>query len=126
MSAEIGNQYARKYTKEEAIKEFMEAHEYAMLDKECLCIQDAFIHIGMPSSTFYNLCNEFDVLEAIRKDISCFVLSRINRMGLTHETNATMSIWRMKQLGETDKVETTNINKNFEMPPIRFIDDKNK
>ncbi len=109
MSAPKGNKYTQKYTEEEAIPIFERMAEFSQTE-DCLCIQDAFLHVGLPSSTFYHLVEKFDVLETIKKDIMANVIARVNRHGLKGEFNATASIWRMKQLGEIDSKEVKNTN----------------
>lgn len=109
MSAEKGNKYAQMYTEEEALSMFEQMFEYSKTDN-CLCVQDAFLHVGMPSSTFYYLISVRKELEDIKKDIDASVISKINRGGLKGDFNPTASIWRMKQLGERDKTEVTQTN----------------
>lgn len=84
---------------------FIAALEYAE-NQDCLSLQEAIKHIEMPSSTFYDLADQFEVLERIKKDILNAVLIRINRGSLTGGYNPTAGIWRMKQLGEVEKSET--------------------
>lgn len=112
MPAPVGNQYTRKYTLEEALPLFEKAREYARINDDCLCVQDAVKEANIPSRTFYDLCDQFDVLQDIKRDINDFVISRVNRGALKGDYNATAGIWRMKQLGEKDKheVEQTNID----------------
>lgn len=115
MAAEENNTYAQKYNLEEALPLFKKMLEYSY-SEDCLCVQDAFLHIKMPSSTFHYLINKYKVLEDIKKDINANVISRVNKAGLKGDFNPTISIWRMKQLGEADKVEVKNTNINM-IPP---------
>lgn len=117
MPAPKGNKYAQVYTFEEAFEKFKEMLEYSATD-DCLCVQDAFLHVKMPSSTFYYLTESYKELEDIKKDIDANVISKINRKALKGEFQPTASIWRMKQLGEKDKTEVENKNYNHEIKPI--------
>ena len=98
-----GNRDAEKWSLEKAEELFNKAYEYALTNKDCLCVEDAIYQSGIPFSTFYNLSKKSTVLEDIKKDINRAILRRINKKGLNGEFNATMSIWRLKQLGEQDK-----------------------
>ena len=110
MPAPEGNQYGRKYSKEEAIELFENALYYAINSDDCLCVQDAVAESGIAHTTFYDLCKQFKELNDIKKNINENVIRRINRGGLKGDFNPTASIWRMKQLGETDKTEVTQTN----------------
>lgn len=109
MPAPEGNKYTQKYTEEDAIPIFERMAEFSKTE-DCLCIQDAFLHVDLPSSTFYYLVDKYEVLESIKRDIMANVISRVNRNGLKGNFNATASIWRMKQLGEVDSREVTQTN----------------
>lgn len=109
MAAEQNNTYAQKYSLDEALPLFLEMLEYSLSD-ECLCVQDAFLHIKMPSSTFHYLIDKYKVLEDIKKDINANVISKVNKGALKGDFQPTASIWRMKQLGERDKTEVTQTN----------------
>lgn len=109
MAAEQNNKYAQKYSLEEAMPLFLEMLEYSLTD-DCLCVQDAFLHIKMPSSTFHYLIDKYKVLEDIKKDINANVISKVNKGALKGDFQPTASIWRMKQLGERDKTEVTQTN----------------
>ena len=75
-------------------------------------MQDAVIHSGMPSRTFYYLADKHEVLQHIKKDINDVIIAKINRGALKGEFNATASIWRQKQLGEKDQQYTENTTKS--------------
>ena len=98
-----GNRDAEKWSLEKAEELFNKAYEYALTNKDCLCVEDAIYHSGMPYSTFYDLAKKNAVLENIKKDIARAILRRINKKGLQGDFNPAMSIWRLKQLGEQDK-----------------------
>jgi hypothetical protein len=110
------NKYAQKWDEESKINAFIEALEYAESNKECLSLEDAINHCNMPYSTYYSFANSDKVLEAIKKDTQKAVNRRINRGVLIENMNPTGAIWRMKQLGEKDRQEITNLN--HEMQPL--------
>jgi len=119
-----GNRDAEKWSLEKAEELFNKAYEYALINKDCLCVEDAIYHSGIPFSTFYNLSKKSTVLEDIKKDINRAILRRINKKGLNGEFNATMSIWRLKQLGEEDVTKTDVTTKGKEInntPIINFV-----
>lgn len=119
-----GNRDAEKWSIEKAEKEFMKALNYAESNRECLCIEDAIYFTNIPYSTFYDLAKKNTVLENIKKDIARAILRRINKKGLNGEFNATMSIWRLKQLGEEDVTKTDVTTKGKEInntPVINFV-----
>jgi len=113
MGAPKGNKYTQKYNEEQATELFLQMLEFSKTDK-CLCVQDAFLYVDLPSSTFHHLINKFKVLERIKKDIDANIISKINKKGLEGDLNPTLSIWRMKQLGEKDRQETLQTNINYE------------
>ena len=104
MLFQIGNRYSKVWEHDEALSMFIKALEFAETDDNCLCIQDAIRHIGMPHSTFYYLCKLHSDLDNIKEDINSAVICRINKGTLNSDYNPTAGIWRMKQLGEKDVV----------------------
>lgn len=125
MGAEIGNRYAEKYTLEEALVLFEQMLDYSATD-DCLCVQDAFLHIKMPSSTFYHLIDTYKVLENIKKDINANVISKVNKGALKGDFQPTASIFRMKQLGEVDVTEVKNTNLNITPPTKEEVEARQK
>lgn len=109
-----GNTNAQKYTEEEAVELFNKMFEYAKTDK-CYCIQDAFLEIGVPCTTFYHLINKYPSVKSIKRDIDSVIISKINKGALFNEMNPTASIWRMKQLGEEEKKNVIQINSSIEL-----------
>lgn len=101
MPAPKGNQNAEKYDLNEATICFNKALDRSKEDT-CLCVQDAVIHSGIKSRTFYSLCEEHVVLQDIKREINDNIIVRINNGALTGKYNTTAGIWRMKQLGESD------------------------
>ena len=110
--SEKGNKAAEKWTESEAVNQFAEMYKNAQTDKDVLCLQDVYLKYEMRSSTFDYLINKFPVLEAFKKDMQNAITSRINRGAILGEFQQTASIWRMKQLGETDKTVQETINHN--------------
>ena len=117
MAAPKGNQYTRKYTEKEAFKIFEATLKWAKEEEDCLCVQDAVIHSDIPRSTFYYLCDEHKVLDNIKKEINDLVIARVNKGALKGDYNPTAGIWRMKQLGETDKREVDSKSSDGSMTP---------
>lgn len=108
------NKDAEKWTKEEALEVFEQLYELAATSDDILSIADVNLyakkHFNLPRSSFYYLVKKFNVLDDIKKDINDAIISKINRKGLNGDFNPTMSIWRMKQLGESDPDKVKNIN----------------
>jgi len=127
MAAPKNNDYTRKYTDDDALEYFNKALTYSVEDDECLCIQDAIFHCGMPYSTFYDLASKSKVLETIKKDIAENVIRRVNKGGLKSKLNPAMSIWRLKQMGEKDKqeIDHTSQGEHINKSPIEFVKSKN-
>ncbi|MCG8183143.1 DNA-packaging protein [Tenacibaculum piscium] len=109
MPAPLNNKYTQKYNEGEATALFIKAVDYSRNNKDCLSIQDAIIYINIPSSTFYYLAKKYKVLETIKADINNNVIARINRGALEGVYNSSISIFRMKNLGESDKKEIEQI-----------------
>ncbi len=125
MAAEPNNRYAQMYTEDEALNLFKDMFEFSKTD-DCLCVQDAFLHVGMPCSTFYYLIKVRQELEDIKKDIDAQVISKVNKGALTGDFQPTASIWRMKQLGESDKQEILQTNINTSPPTPEEIKKANE
>lgn len=110
MPAPIGNKYTQIYTKEAAIELFLKGLEYATTSAECLSLADAIHHTGIPYSTYDYLAEKHEVLGLIKKDTKVEVTRGINKGALLSDFQPASAIWRMKQLGETDKSEIKQIN----------------
>ena len=123
-----GNNAHEKWSIEDAKELFLKALKYANDDNDCLCIQDAIYYIKLPSSTFYNLIKRFSELEYIKRDINDSIIRRINKGALKTTFNTTASIWRMKQLGENDSINTdvTTNGKDISTPIINFVKKDNE
>lgn len=115
MAFEIGNKYAREWTLENALPRFEDVLKYALEDENCLCMQDAIIQSGIPSTTFYYLVDNQPVLKSIKQDINDAIIARINRLALDkyNPVPASPAIFRMKNLGERDEqhINTTGSTK---------------
>jgi hypothetical protein len=105
MAAHKGNKYAQIWNEENAMVEFIKALEFAEKDSRCLCLEDAIHHAKIPYSTYDYLANKYEVLGRIKKDTMAEVKRRINKGSLEGDYNPASGIWRMKQLGDTDKQE---------------------
>ena len=105
MAAPKGNKYAQIWNEENAMVEFIKALEFAENDETCLCLEDAIHHAQIPYSTYDYLANKYEVLGRIKKDTMAEVKRRINKGSLEGGYNPASGIWRMKQLGDTDKQE---------------------
>ncbi len=115
MAAPIGNKYNEIYTLEKELPIFKEIVEDAKKGKY-LSIQEAVMHSIYPRSVFYYLCEKFKDLDDLKKELNDIIIAIINRGGLEGEYNSTSSIWRMKQLGETDKTEVNQTVTNVTPP----------
>lgn len=125
MLFEKGNKMAEKPPRV-VIRKFLEMLDNAKKDDNILCFQDACMSIGWRTTKVDYWVNKKPVFEVLKKSIQDVIVSRINKGALTGErnggTNATASIWRMKQLGEKDISEVNNNNRNIEPPVVKFDD----
>lgn len=124
MQFQPGNKYAQEWTFENSLPRFEDALKYAMNTENCLCIQDAILQTGIPSRTFYYLVENHSVLRSIKDEINEVIIIRVNKGAMKGELKETASIFRMKQLGERDKVDInhTNDGSKFEPPVIKFYE----
>jgi len=109
----IGNKVGEKWTKDDVYELIENMYTNTEKDVEILCFSDACMSVGFRDSHFDYLMKKFPVFESTKKDIQKRIVSRINKAALNNDKNVTASIWRMKQLGETDKVENHNINEDI-------------
>ena len=110
MAAPEGNKYNEIYTLEKELPIFKEIIEGAKEGKY-LSVQEAVMHSPYERCIFYYLCDRFEDLNNIKKELNDVIIAIVNRKGLEGEFNATSSIWRMKQLGERDKAELDHTTK---------------
>jgi len=122
MAAEIGNDYNRKWTLDEAIELFKTGADWARDDEDALCIQDVFKHMEMPCSTFNLLVREHEVLASIKEDMQASIISRVNAKALKSGFAAAPAIWRLKQMGESDQ-QNINVTSNGKSLPD-WMDEK--
>lgn len=115
MAAPEGNKYNEIYTLEKELPIFKEIIEEAKKGKY-LSIQEAVMLSPYERGIFYYLCDRFKDLDNIKKELNDIIIAIVNRKGLEGEFNATSSIWRMKQLGETDKTEVSSTVTNLTPP----------
>lgn len=104
---QIGNKEAEKWSEEDAIGIFDQIRQSAK-KVDINSVQAAILDVGLYSSGFYYLLEKFPVLESIKKDIHDIIVSGVNQRALDGTFPAAPSIWRMKQCGEKDVVETKN------------------
>ena len=111
-SFDICNKVAEKWTLKDATAIFKKVRDEAIGGARS--IQGAILKAGLYSSGFYYLLEKYPVLESIKKDINDIIINTINEGGLDGVYNPALSIWRLKQLNETDKtevVQTTRVIK---------------
>lgn len=118
------NQKNNKKHPNVVLRKFSEIVKNAKADEEILCFQDACLSIGWRSSKVEYWAKKIPIFENLKKDVQDIIISRINKGALKSDYNATASIWRMKQLGEKDKIETENKNTHeFKGDPFAQIRD---
>ena len=122
MAAPEGNKYGEKHTLDEWIEIFEGIYDKA-IEGEFLSLQQAFIESDVRPSTATWLVNKHKALATIKKDIGEAIINTINKGGLKSKFNPAMSIWRMKQLGENETINTdvTTNGKDVSTPIINFI-----
>ena len=104
---EIGNKEAEKWTEEEAIELFLSIRELCK-DSNINSLQDAILKANHYHSGYYYLLKKYPVLDSIKEDSQNIIIAGVNQKALDGTFNPTASIWRMKQCGEKDVVETKN------------------
>lgn len=112
--AKPGNLLAEKYTEKRATKIFNEIlqdayeNDYYSIQELVLANKDK-----VPYSTFYHLIRRFESLKDIKTEMDAIIMSVCNRGAMVKELSTPMAIWRLKQLGEVDKVEQEITQKNI-------------
>jgi len=109
-----GNQVAVKPPKV-VIRKFIEMLENAQNDSSVLCYEDACHSIKWRDSKCNYWSDKLPVFATLKKDIQSTIRRRINNGALTGGYNPTASIWRMKQLGETDLQNIDHTTKGKEI-----------
>lgn len=102
-----GSQLNKKYSEKDLVKVFWEVAEKC-IEGEFLSIQECQMASGIPPSTFYDVSKKYDSLEDPKRQMNDAIIATVNRMGLTNKFNATMCVWRLKNLGERDKTEVAH------------------
>ena len=115
MAAPEGNKYNEIYTLEKELPIFKDIIDKAKKG-EYLSIQEAVMYSPYERCIFYYLCERFEDLNNIKKELNDIIIAIVNRKGLEGEYNATSAIWRMKQLGERDKTEISQTT--IDMTPL--------
>lgn len=126
MGAEIGNKYAQKWTKDEAYPLFIKGLKYAQKSTLCLHLADAINQTGIPYSTYDYLAEKHKVLGTIKKDTKIEVLRRVNKGTMEGDYTPAAGIWRMKQLGETDRVDQNITHRGGDEIKISIVDGSKK
>lgn len=120
MPFEKGNKLAVKCPKV-VQRKLKQMYDNSRMDKEILSFQDACFSIEWRPSKIAYWTKKIHVFELFKKDIQAAIVSRVNKSALKGEFNATASIWRMKQLGETDEKVIDNKSSDGSMTPIQGI-----
>ena len=110
MGAPKGNKYNQVWTEKEAKERFIKGLQYAEEDTECFHLEDAIKQTGIPYSTYDYLAEKHKDLGLIKEETKMEVLRRINKGTIKGDYPPAAGIWRMKQLGETDRQD---INQNI-------------
>lgn len=115
------NQISRKWGKEELINVALQILKYVKENNNCLHVDEAILHIGIPKGTFEYNCRIYEELKLIREDIRSVILVRVNKGALKGEMPAAPAIFRMKQLGEHE-IKIIKDKENDEDRPLNPSD----
>jgi len=112
--AKPGNTLAEKFSEQEAV-ELFETLIINAIENDYYSIQEALIENRdlVPYSTFYYLIKKYPVLEGKKKELDAVIMARCNRGAMIKDLSTPMAIWRLKQLGEVDKMEQEITQKNI-------------
>ncbi len=112
--AKPGNTLAEIYSEQEAV-ELFETLILEAIDNDYYSIQEVLIENRdlIAYSTFYHLIKRFPVLEPKKKELDAVIMARCNRGAMVKDLSTPMAIWRLKQLGEVDKIEQEITQKNI-------------
>ena len=116
MAAAEGNRYAERNTIEEWNKIFEKIYDNAVKG-EYNSLQDAFMSNDIRPSTMRFLCLRHKELSSLKKDIGEAIIRSLNdkALFLDNRVSPAIAIWRMKQLGETEKQVIENTNTVIEL-----------
>lgn len=99
------------------MRKLNEIRQNALDDSNILCWQDACLSIGWRVTKMDYWCSKIPTFGTIKKEVQNIVVSRINKGALESDFQPTASIWRMKQLGETDEKVIDNKSSDGTMSP---------
>jgi hypothetical protein len=116
MAAAEGNRYGEKHSLEEWETIFEGIYDKAV-QGEYTSLQDAFMSNDVRPSTERWLCSRYKALASIKKDIAEAIIRSLNDKALfiDNRVSPAIAIWRMKQLGETEKQVIENTNTVIEL-----------
>jgi len=116
MAAAEGNRYAERNSIEEWNNIFENIYDNAVKG-EYNSLQDAFMSNDIRPSTMRFLCLRHKELSSLKKDIGEAIIRSINDKALfiDNRVSPAIAIWRMKQLGETEKQVIENTNTVIEL-----------
>lgn len=120
-STSYPNQKNNKKNPAIVLRKFKEMINNARTDDNILCFQDACHSIEWRDSKVNYWCDKIPIFATLKKDIQNIITRRINKGALTGDYQPTASIWRMKQLGETDEKVIDNKSSDGSMTPVKGI-----
>lgn len=117
-SFKLGDKAAEKWTFEESENVFKEILTEARKNTcKWYSIQEVVLENNslIPHRTFYYLLEKYPILQSYKKEINDLIIARVNKGALLGDLVPAPAIWRMKQLGETDRTEQTVITKEYDI-----------
>ena len=116
MAAAEGNRYAERNSIKEWNNIFEKIYDNAV-QGEYNSLQDAFMSNDIRPSTMRFLCLQHKELSSLKKDIAEAIIRSLNDKALfiDNRVSPAIAIWRMKQLGETEKQVIENTNTVIEL-----------
>lgn len=73
-------------------------------------LTDVWRSVGIFPSTAHHLRKRFNDLDYIFKDVEDLIKNVLHKGAIHKRYNVAAVIWRLKQMGEVDKIETENTN----------------
>lgn len=122
-----GNNAREVYSLDTCLDIFDRMAQYALNDEhEALSVQEVILAFSneIPYRTAYDQLRRFPAeLQPLKAIIDAAIVARVNKGAIKGNYNATSSIWRCKQLGETDRQEIrTDNTTRVSMTPMQFVD----
>lgn len=117
-SFKLGDKAAEKWTFEESENVFKEILTEARKNTcKWYSMQEVVLENNslIPHRTFYYLLEKYPILQSYKKEINDLIIARVNKGALLGDLVPAPAIWRMKQLGETDRTEQTVITKEYDI-----------